>query len=87
MSNPVSYVNTLVSNIVSLINDLEQAQLLNDRVTADATLITRYFASQGARTDIVAQDVTNALAALTQLAFTFNSGAPTQKSYMYKLIP
>jgi putative heme iron utilization protein len=87
MSNPTSFMNGYVSAIQNLINNLEALRTQNDMLTQDATLITRYFSSQGARTDIVAADITNAEAAVTQLLFTFDSGSPTQKSYLFKTAP
>ncbi len=57
---------------------------LNDQLTADPTLATRYFQQPGARTDITATDITNAQGAIVQMLFTFNSGSPTNKSLIYK---
>lgn len=87
MSNPVSFINGYVSAIQNLINNLEALRTQNDMLTQDSTLITRYFQAAGARTDIVAADITNAEAAITQLLFTFDSGSPTQKSYLFKTAP
>lgn len=87
MSNPLTIVNNIVSLSQQLIANLELAQQYTDMISQDSTVLTRYFQQSNARTDIVSQDVTNALAAFTQLAFTFNSGSPTQKSYLYKLTP
>jgi hypothetical protein len=33
-----------------------------------------------------AQDFVNIGAAITQIAFTYSSGSPTQKSYLYKIL-
>lgn len=87
MSNPVSFINGYVSAIQNLINNLEALRTQNDMITQDSTLVTRYFQSVGARTDIVAADIANAEAAVTQLLFTFDSGSPTQKSYLFKTSP
>ena len=87
MSNPVSFVNTYVGNIVTLINAVEQLQIQNDMIAQDSTLVTRYFQAANTRTDITAQDIANAESAVTQMAFTFNSGSPTQKSYLFKMMP
>lgn len=86
MSNPNTFMTNYVSSIQTLINTLEQIRTYNDMLTQDSTLITRYFSSPS-RTDIVTQDVVNAEAALTQLLFTFDSGSPTQKSYLFKVLP
>ena len=87
MSNPTTFINNYVTNISNLVDAIEQARILNDMIAQDSTLVTRYFSSQGARTDIVAADVTNAQNALVQLLFTFDSGSPTQKSYLFKMLP
>jgi hypothetical protein len=39
------------------------------------------------RKDIVAQDVKDAQDALVQVFFTLDSGSPTQKSKIYKMLP
>ncbi len=87
MSNPVSFVNNYVSGCQQINTILQTLRGLNDQLAQDPTLSSRYFSSPGARTDIVAQDITNASSAITQLLFTFDSGAPTQKSFIYKLFP
>ena len=95
MSNPVSFINTYTQNIVQLCQLMQALRSQNDQLTQDPTLITRYFATTNpsnpnistVRTDIVAQDVTNAEQALVQMLFTFDSGAPTQKSFLFKMLP
>ena len=92
MSNANSFINSYVQNISQLVTLLSTLRLQNDELVQDPTLVARYFSQSGQlgpapRTDIVAADVTNAEAALVQLLFTFDSGAPTQKSYLYKLLP
>lgn len=80
-------MNTYTGNIQSFISLLEDLRTQNDMISQDSTLITRYFQTPTARTDVVAQDVTNAQAAITQLLFAFDTGTPTQKSYLFKLLP
>jgi len=95
MSNPVSWINQYVSNIQTLISTMEALRTMNDELTQDSTIPTRYFASSPGnvggitypRADIAAADITNAQAALVQLLFTFDSGNPTQKSYLFKVLP
>lgn len=72
--------------ITNLINDLETLRTLNDRVGQDSTLFTQYLASPGARTDVSGTDLTNSASAVTQMLFTFDSGAPTQKSLLFKML-
>lgn len=93
MANPVNFINSYANNIQQLVTLLQTLQTQNLQLTDDSTLVTRYFATQPLtgqnipRTDIAAQDVANAQAALVQMLFTFNSGSPTQASYLLKMMP
>ena len=87
MSNPNTFMNNYVSAIQNLTNALNAAQNMNAVLADDSTLPTRYFQTTGARTDIVAADVTNASNAIVQVLFAFNSGSPTQASLLYKMFP
>lgn len=72
--------------VKALIGDLENLRTLQDRVTQDPTLFAGYLASPGARTDLQLIDLQNASAAIVQLLFAFDSGSPTQKSELFKLL-
>lgn len=95
MSNPVSFINAYTQNIVQYCNLMQVLRSNNDQLQQDPTLITRYFETTNpgnpnisvVRTDITAQDVTNAQAAIVQLLFAFDSGEPTNKSYLFKMLP
>jgi hypothetical protein len=97
MSNPVAFINNYTANIVQLCQLMQTLRANNDQIDADPTLIDRYFSTPSfgqagtpnitPRTDIVAQDVHNAHDALVQMLFTFDSGSPTQKSHLYKMLP
>jgi hypothetical protein len=92
MANPINFINSYAANISQLVQLLQTLQLQNLQLTDDATLVTNYFKANPAggpqpRTDIAAQDVANAQAALVQMLFTFNSGSPTQASYLLKMMP
>ena len=87
MASASNFVNNYANNVTSFINQLMTMQTLNLQLADDPTLITRYFQDPKARTDIVAADITNASSAITQLLFTFNSGSPTQGSYLFKVTP
>jgi hypothetical protein len=86
-------MNNFVQQQVQFIQVVQQLRTSNDQLTADPTLISRYFATPPAgnlpiaRTDITAQDVANAQAALVQVFFTLDSGSPNQKSLIYKMLP
>ena len=94
MSNPVSFINAYTQNIVQFCNLMQTLRGNNDQLIQDPSLITRYFATTGPnpgvpviRTDITAADVENAQAAIEQMLFAYDSGSPTQKSYLFKMLP
>ena len=95
MSNPVSFVNTYTQNIVQFCQLMQTLRGANDQLAQDPTLIDRYFATTNpgnpnisvVRTDITAQDVKDAEAALVQLLFAYDSGEPTNKSMLFKMLP
>jgi hypothetical protein len=77
---------------VQFIQVVQQLRTANDQLIEDPSLITRYFGLSGMgpgvpRTDITEQDVTDAKDALVQVFFTLDSGSPTQKSKIYKMLP
>jgi hypothetical protein len=86
MTNVVQFGADYLAAVKSLINDLETLRTLQDRVTSDSTLFAAYLASPGARTDLQLADLQAASSAVVQLLFTFDSGAPTQKSELFKLL-
>jgi hypothetical protein len=89
MSNPISFITNYTNNIVTLVEVMENLRVQNDMIDQDSTLIDRYFAAgpMGVRTDIDKAAVTAAHDALVQLLFTYDSGSPSQKSSLYKMMP
>jgi len=95
MSNPVSFINTYTQNIVQFCQLMQTLRGNNDQLEQDPTLIERYFATTNpgnpnisvVRTDITAADVTNAQGAIQQMLFAYDSGSPTQKSMLFKMLP
>lgn len=95
MSNPVSFVNTYTQNIVQFCQLIQVLRGNNDQLAQDPTLIDRYFATTNPgnpnisiiRTDITKEDVIAAENALVQLIFTYDSGSPTTKSALMKMLP
>ncbi len=75
-----------LAGVKSLIDSLENLRVLQDRVTQDSTLFAAYLASPGARTDLQLIDLQAASSAIVQLLFAFDSGSPTQKSELFKLL-
>jgi len=86
MSNPISFMDLYVQKIQNLIEMMEDLRTTNSMIDADPTLITRYFAGN-AREDIVAADVTAAHDAMVQLIFSYDSGSPSQKAALFKMLP
>jgi hypothetical protein len=77
---------------VMFIQQVQQLRTANDQLVEDPTLIDRYFGLTGVgpgvpRQDITAADVKAAQDALVQVFFTLDSGSPTQKSKIYKMLP
>lgn len=86
MANASAFGAAYIQAVTQLINDLENLRTLNDRIAQDNTLILGFVSSNPQRSDLAAQDLTNAASAVTQLLFTFDSGNPTQKSLLFKLL-
>jgi lipopolysaccharide biosynthesis regulator YciM len=82
-------MNLYSQNIVQFCQLMSTLRTQNDQLDQDPTLLDRYFGSNPnqIRADITKQDVTNAHDAIVQMLFTFDSGSPTQKSYLFKMQP
>jgi hypothetical protein len=75
-----------ILGVKNLIQDLENMRILQERVTGDPNLFAEYIAAPAPRTDLVVADFNAASAAIVQLLFSFDSGSPTQKSALFKLL-
>jgi hypothetical protein len=92
MSNPLTFMNNFFQLQVQFIQNVQLLRTADDQLKQDPTLIDRYFELTGMgpgvpRKDIVAADITAAQGALEQVFFTLDSGSPTQKSLIYKMLP
>ncbi len=95
MSNPVSFMNTYTQNIVQFCGLMQTLRGNNDQLASDPTLIDRYFATSNpsnpnisvVRTDITKADVQAAEAAIVQLLFAYDSGDPSNKTALFKMLP
>jgi outer membrane murein-binding lipoprotein Lpp len=88
MANATQFFQNFNAKINQFIQDLDDLETLQDRLSSDPTLAEAAATaaqSQG-RNDLAAIDFTNAADAVGQILFTFNSGSPTQKSYLYKIL-
>jgi len=81
----LTYALYMISHITSLITVLHDLQVDQDRQTEDAGLAAAAAAAMTGRT-LAEADFTNAANAIGQILFAYNSGSPTQKSYLYKLL-
>lgn len=83
MSQAVPFVQTYLSAVESLVNAIETMKFAQLRVATDNTLVTNYFASGQARTDITASDLTAANSAVTAIIAAYDAGTPTNKSKLH----
>lgn len=88
MADATAFYRTMASDVGQFLTALDKLRVISDRIGGDDTLAiaAAAAAATGGRPDIVAQDIINAKSAIDQLLFTFNSGAPPQKKYLYELL-
>jgi hypothetical protein len=88
MAQPNVFYNNLRTTVNSFIQILAQLNQYNDMMAADASLAAAAAtaAQASGRSDLATADFTNIGSAITQINFTYGSGAPTQKSYLYKIL-
>ncbi len=88
MAEPRKFFNDLHDQTQNFLLVLSQIQTLKDRLDSDAGLAAAAASAavNSGRTDLATIDFTNWNSAVTQFLFTFNSGAPTQKSFLYKVL-
>ena len=92
MSNPLTYMNNWFQLNVQFMQITQQLRTAHDQFVEDPSLADRYFALTGVgpgvpRQDITKQDVLDAQDAFVQVFFTLDSGSPTTKSKIYKMLP
>ena len=88
MADPTTFYRGFISSINSFIAALEQLNVYQDRMVQDPNLAAAAAAAAAAsgRPDLSAADFNNAGNAVVQITFTYNSGTPAQKSYLYELL-
>jgi hypothetical protein len=88
MADAISFINAYSTQIKSFVDMLRELETKNQQLTEDPTLVDRYFNPDAThRTDIAPEDVAAAQAAIVQMLFTYNSGAPTQAAALLKMFP
>ncbi len=83
MSQALPFIQTYLSAIESLVQAIETVKFAQARAATDATLVTNYFASGQARTDITAPDLASANSAVTAIIAAYDAGTPTNKSKLH----
>ncbi len=86
MTQPSALMNDLFAQAAKGVEVMDTWSLLMDRVAQDPGIVAAYFAQSSARTDIVAADVTAALAAMFQIRFAYDGGSPPQKAAIMKML-
>jgi len=88
MTDAVSFGRNFVSAINTLINAIENASLQQDRLASEPELAqaTADALKASGRPDMTVQIVNDASSAIVQIKFAYDSGAPTQKSLLYKML-
>jgi len=88
MTDALSFGQSYVAMVRELINAIEAAQLMEDRLNSEpglAATVAQAMSGSG-RGDMTEQVVTDAASAIGQIWFTYGSGTPSQKSLLYKVL-
>lgn len=88
MSDAATFYQLYTGTIRQLIDDIERARTLIDRMDSDTGLVAAASAAAAAdgRSDLTQAAFTASRAALFQILFTFDSGAPSQKSALFHML-
>lgn len=87
MADPLTLHRELVAAAKETVNLMTRLETFKERTEADPELLRTVFeAGAGERPDLTQEDYDNMIAAIGQILFTWDSGAPTQKSYFYELL-
>jgi hypothetical protein len=88
MTDATNFGQSYVGAIRTLIDAIEAASLMQDRLASESTLAANVAtAMSGAgRADMTEQVINDAASAIVQIVFAYGSGSPTQKSLLYKVL-
>lgn len=77
-----------IAAVNTFLNDMNALNTYADRIAQDAGLAAAVATAMNAvgRPTLTTQNINDAVAAIGQVAFTLNSGSPTQKSKLYALL-
>ncbi len=85
-TNAAQFLTDYLAMANQLAAVINQAKALRDRVAQDSTLFTQAIAAPNNRPDLTVTTLSDADAAIGQVIFAWDSGSPTQKSYVDKLL-
>jgi len=88
MTDATNYGQSFVGTVKALIEAIENANVMQDRLQSEPTLAadTATAMSGAGRADMTEQVINDAASAIVQIVFAYNSGSPTQKSLLYKVL-
>lgn len=88
MSDATGFYRACINRVTELVTVLEDLETISNRIVEDSSLAGRAAtAAQAAgRADLTTASFDDMKAAIDQILFTFNSGAPTTRSKFYKLL-
>jgi hypothetical protein len=88
MTDAAGFGSQYVQTVRDLIDAIEAAQLMQDRLTAEPTLAAAVAEAMAGsnRSDLTEQVINDAASAIGQIWFTYGSGSPSQKSLLYKVL-
>lgn len=84
-SDYLNLINTLVDTIEAL-RTKEDMIAQNSSLLGDKTVAGSYLNATGARTDLVAFDMSAASGAINGLISYFDTGSPPPKAYLFKML-
>jgi hypothetical protein len=88
MTDAAGFGSQYVQTVRDLIDAIEAAELMGDRLKAEpglAAAVAQAMAGSN-RSDLTEQVINDAAGAIYQIYFAYESGDPTQKSLLYKVL-
>jgi hypothetical protein len=88
MTDSLNFGQSFVGTVRALIDAIDAASQMQDRLNSEPTLAAEVAQSMSGagRADMTEQVITDAASAIVQIVFAYNSGSPTQKSLLYKVL-
>lgn len=89
MADALKWGTDVIATMEKLQEALEAGRVLRQRLIDDSTLSAQYISASGHRTDLVQTDIDNVIGsagALQALLVPYDSGSPTNRSLIEKLL-